>query len=276
MVWTLWLVGAAFACDGDRTLGTLLAHLDQADVAFGRDEVGFRSATDATLAGVVCLEEAATPSLAARAHRTLGLRHYVDGDLDAARRAFAAARRLDPEFTFPAAWAPDGHPLRAAYGEIDQAAGTVVKLESRPGGRWLADGRLDGVRVAEWPAWLQGVGDDGRVLAAEYSLEARTAAPGATLAEAPASPPLPAAAAASRAEGAVPRTLTVASIATAVLAGAVYGGAYAVASDYRDQFHTDPELEALRGTANTLVVVSGVAGAGAVVLGVGAVVSLGF
>lgn len=68
-------------------------------------------------------------------------------------------------------------------------------------------------------------------------------------------------------------TLLWSAVGTAVAAGAVYGGAYTVSEDYRNNPHTNGEYESLRGTANGLVITSAALGAVAAGLGVGAVVS---
>ncbi len=286
MLLALLGVSMATACEGERTLAALLVTMDEAEAQFGVDAERFRQATDGTVAGAECLAEVVTPSIAARLHRIVGLRAYVDQDNEAAARAFAASRRLEPAYVLPLAMAPEGHPLRGAYQQIDVGSTATTRLPTSPEARWLADGRLDGVRVAEWPTLLQRVDAAGRVLDGDYArggpLHATlpvTTAPVAAATVAAAPPLAPASATAASTDKKRPaRALGVAGVATGVAAAAAYGVALAVATEYRDHDvpHTADELNAMRGTANTLVVVSGVAGAGAVALGVGAVVSLAF
>ncbi len=79
------------------------------------DKQGVIAAMDLALADLGCLDQSLEPALAARLHRAIGMRLYLEHDLEGSERAFAAARASEPGYTLPEEIAPAGHPLHQAY-----------------------------------------------------------------------------------------------------------------------------------------------------------------
>jgi hypothetical protein len=79
------------------------------------DAGAFRAAAASMRTVVPCLVEPLTPQEAAAIHRVQGLAAWLDGDTEAARRDFAAARAADPTWQFPTTMIPVGNPVRALY-----------------------------------------------------------------------------------------------------------------------------------------------------------------
>lgn len=72
---------------------------------------------------VPCLDAVVSPALSARLHRDAGLWLFATGDPQKAERAFASAKRAQPDAGLPADLLPDAHPARALFdaAEVDPA-----------------------------------------------------------------------------------------------------------------------------------------------------------
>ncbi len=227
------------------------------------DQAAFRATTLKLVSHSPCLSEGAPRSLVAATHRLVGLALYQERDTPGAEAAFAAARLVEPAWSFPAALLPPGHPILLAYQA--RSPTTVVYSEApRPReGTVSFDSRVGTARPSAVPTWFQRTDESGRVVASTY------------LFPTDALPPYDAArelVAQDAEAGHGSRTLAIAGGATALLAGAVYAAAGVFADDYRNSPQTDAELNSLRATTNTLVFGAAGLGAAAAGLGVGAVI----
>jgi hypothetical protein len=266
-------VTAHGACPLTRaTTADLVAALDEVELAYTDVEPeAFRVAADKAREVVPCLSDAVGRHVAAELHRTEGLAAFVDRNPERASLAFAAARSLEPSFVFPTSLVPEGHPVARAY---DEAQWTTEAIDLVPPkrGHLAFDGRERTSRPADQPTVVQVFHDDGRVSDTAYLW------PG---------DPMPAYAAAetgvslatedtatkqrSRARG-----WWIGAGASALAAGVFYGANMAVHDKYEDPNTPVDQLDDLRAANNALAVASGVSLAGAVGLGVTAVVTTRF
>lgn len=234
----------------------------------------FVDATDAIQAAIPCLSEPLSRHQAAEVHRALGVRAVGDRDPAAAAR-FAAARSIEPAYTFPSALIPQGHPVRLQYSAMDLATGDVDVVEAPASGVLRFDGRQGRHRPADWPTLVQLLADDGHVRWTAYVMPEQPLPPYAVAAEvtpdvaqvqpvAPVDPllelPEP------RANARAP--LLVASASGLVVSGVLYGLAGVAQARYRDPATPDTELQDIRQRTNSLVIASGFLGGAS--LGVGA------
>ncbi len=240
---------ASAACPVAIDEGLLVQRIDGAlDALVVLDIEAFRTRTDAVQGIVPCVDQALAPAQIADLHRLIGLRAFGER-ADFAPGAFAAARRLEPDYHFPKALIPPGNPVLDVY--------TSVSLDDRPTDRVRAptEGYLmfDGERTVErpltWPVVVQIYGDDGAVVDSAYLL------PGEAL---------PRYAGSSGFDPATLRIpLAIAAGASAVSAGVLYGLASASHGRYLDAEDPVPyaDLAPLRSRTNNLVVASGISAA---------------
>jgi hypothetical protein len=119
-----------------------------------------------------CLNERAQPELAARIHRIKGLHRFVNGDDDAARRAFAAARALDPNFRYPSNIQPTdpAEPFNLIWFGMPAdpvPRGTLPTIDPKAGALWFDGGKtMD--RPVDRPTVAQHIGPEGEVQRTEY------------------------------------------------------------------------------------------------------------
>lgn len=155
----LLLLGRALANDcpaaAAATSGDLAATLETAEASYATLDVeAFVAATDRAVGQVDCVVDPIPRSLAAAFHRSQGLRAFADRDSVAARRWFAAARTIEPGYSFPESLVPPGNPALDEYLAVDLVGGTTGPL--KPGaGRLTIDGRDAEERPLSWPAILQ-------------------------------------------------------------------------------------------------------------------------
>lgn len=145
------------------TSADLAATLEAAEASYATLDVdGFVGASERALGQVDCVTDPIPRSLAAAFHRIQGLRAFADRDTVGARRWFAAARTIEPGYSFPEAIVPVGNPVLVDYIAIDLAGGTTGPL--KPGaGRLTIDGRDAEERPLSWPAILQIYDAEGAV-----------------------------------------------------------------------------------------------------------------
>lgn len=171
--WTPWLLAAAplslgrpshAACTYTSTLVELRAALDEAELAFRRVEVeGFRVAMDRSAPLLECLVEVLPEEDAARYHRLQGLRADMVRDESRGEQAFAAARRLDPDYRLPENVVPPEHPLRRSYAAMPLDALVYSPLPTPRRGSVLVDGQVSLERPANIPTVVQWEREQGHV-----------------------------------------------------------------------------------------------------------------
>lgn len=275
--------GARRACIGLAALALLLlaappvhascpSTATAVSMSLGAAEAAFAAMDDGALAAAVaqaeadagCLGERPAPSVIARLHRAEGLRAFVAGDMEGAQRAFAAARALEPDYSFPPDLIPAGHPLLAAYTALPPAPADTTTLAAPAAGHLELDGQTGVHRPEDRPVLVQLLDRQDVVQASTYLK------PGEALFDyALASPP---AARAPSPRGPT-RPLAVASGVALLGAGVLYGLAYDAHSDYDALPDRAPGLEAARNRTNGLFAGSVAAGTVALGTGLGAVVT---
>lgn len=180
----LMLTSFAYAaCDGDVSNADLKNHLTAAQSAYEQlDLARFRSNRDAAMNGVPCMIEPLTPTIAADLHRLEGLIAFSDRDTSLAESSFAAARDLEPEYSFPATMVPAGNPILIHYGAVNLAKVPMLPVVPPAEGMvWLngepATGRREGL-----PLFFQRTDPEGTVTTSQLL------PPGATLPTYPKAP----------------------------------------------------------------------------------------
>ena len=258
----LFVVAAHAACPA--TGAGIAVELDAAETAWrAMDTTAFRTVTDEVVAAAACLADSVPPATAARLHRTVGLRAFLDKDFVRAGQAFSAARAIDPAYRLPESLVPAGHPIRKAYDAADPEQGSVAVMPVPASGHLEFDGRETLERPELWPTLAAYVAEDGDPRASGYLWPADAMLSYST----------------SKAENRVaagPKkgpNLPLAITAAASLVAS--GTCYAIAKGSYDAYYDDASRpEDLRVQTNTLFVVSVSAavvglgtGAGAVIAG---------
>ncbi len=130
---------------------------DRADGEFGRT-------TDGILEELRCLDEPVSTPFSARMHRVLGLRARADQAEELSLAAFAAARLLDPEYTFPSDVLGERDPERVAYdGAPASMVVTVTVPQPKDGVVWF-DGKQTRERPANAPTYYQRFDIEDRIV----------------------------------------------------------------------------------------------------------------
>lgn len=249
----------------------LVASLNAAEAAFAAmDDAGLSRGVREAERTAGCLIERPDAAIVARMHRAEGLGAFVAGHEAGAARAFAAARALDPTFSFPPTVVPPGHPILVAYGALPTRSADTTALAAPATGRLELDTRVARSRPNDRPVLAQLVGPGETVRLSMYALPGaalfaydeaarsieRTSRPGE---------PRPAA---------VP--LAIAAGVSAASAAVLYGFAADAHDDYYALRQHDPSRGEVRQRTNALFASSVVAGALALGTGAGAVLTLGF
>ncbi len=168
MSWLLLLVTHAHACDRGYSLKALLSSVERAETAHASVDIdALHTAADEVRERLPCVGEPLAPSDAARVHRVEGIARFAGGDREGAAMAFAASRKLEPDWMFPVEQVPEGHPLRVVYSELSLAGAAYAGLPTPPVGTVWVDGAIRRGRPRDWPAILQVV-DEGGVLLGAY------------------------------------------------------------------------------------------------------------
>lgn len=234
---------------------SVVESLETATAAFAEFEVeAFDRAADAATAAVECLDEPISRPSAAEYHRIRGLQLFLSRNSPEAQKSFAAARSIEPEYSFPTDLVPEGNPIRGDYEAIDPDVGPFAPASDPKNGSLRLNGSRSLNRAVPLPVIFQRLDGRGAVVETVLVLGGD---------------PLPAYD--SKGGGDTPRPrakgpskpLLVGALAGIAVAGGLYGGALATKSSFTNT--SDPTvLDGKRATANTLVIGSGVVGALAV------------
>lgn len=254
------------ACPAD--VASLESALDGAQAAFSlMDRAAFATAVEEVVRDVDCLSAPVTPALAARVHRVVGLHEFVSGRDTAARDAFAGARAIDPNYTFPEAVVPVDHPVRRLYNDASFVVDDRTPLPRPADGRLELDGIGSEQRPTARASLVLHIGADGSVRASRYLW--------------PGDPLFPYTVASDVAVSSVEeRTrkgpnvpLAIGAGASALAAGASWLVARNTETRFWDPATGEDELEPLQGRANALSIASVGLGVVAVGAGAGAVIA---
>jgi hypothetical protein len=260
-------------CEEPTPVAELVALVQQAEASVGRDAAVFGDAAEGIERVLPCVQELVGSGLAARIHRVQGLRAFVEGAGQRSVVAFAASRRLEPGYRFPESVFPGAHPVPGLWERAAQMEWAFEPVTVPEGSLLFFDGVVGNERPTSAPTILQQQDAEGLFATTAYLW------PGDDL------PDLAPATVARRVWGpdehhiVVPgqRRAHIPLVVSAGLCALAAGGSYALAhntaTDYRNNPHSNAELEQLRGRANTLVYVSGGLGGFALLTGVGAAIA---
>ncbi|MED5372025.1 MAG: hypothetical protein VX899_13485 [Myxococcota bacterium] len=162
----LFLLSSPAAAQHCTALSSELARsLEDAEAAFeARDKAQVLASRDQAVLTVNCMVEPITRSSAARLHRVMGLAAFLEKDQEAAQRSFAAARRLEPAYTFPTSMVPEGHPVREDYRALAVETLSAHTLVPPLSGHLTLDGHEGLDRPDGIPTVYQRFNDAGAVV----------------------------------------------------------------------------------------------------------------
>lgn len=262
MLWFLSSVASA-ACPSS-SVDVLLA-VEHAEASFiALDLEAFRRTTDSLDVELSCLTDSLPREVIARVHRMEGLRAFVDGNQDKAVAAFASARAIQPNYRFPEAMVPRGHPVSQRYDEQDPSDGGARPLPPPADGSIQVDGRPASALPTTRPSVVQWHRADGSIPDSRYLW------PGGEMFDYPTASrtPLQTAPPVLDRPARSSRPLAIASGVALVGAAGLYAVAATSRSQYFDDAATADDLDALRARTNNTFY--GSVGLGAVGLGLGA------
>lgn len=148
-IW-LWLMVGAWAedpgadviCPEDTREAVLDAALAVEQAWLHLDGPAFDVARNRMGRFLMCVDVPLTAEDALTMHRARGLIAFVDGDHDAARRAFAAVHALQPDWKPPEHLVPREHPLWRVFESAvdDDESAKMVPFRALPSHGWSVDG----------------------------------------------------------------------------------------------------------------------------------------
>jgi hypothetical protein len=145
-----------------RALGTAEAYFSSLNAEM------FRVSVDESEALVPCMNEALSMHLAGEFHRFQGIRAFVDRDPGLSTRSFAAARSIEPDYTFPEFLIPKGNPILQEYTAVDPSMGETEDMPAPKHGYFQFDGQMGNVRPKSWPTLVQHFDKKGAVMRTVY------------------------------------------------------------------------------------------------------------
>lgn len=243
----LLLVPDVLACDLQYTRVQLADAMALAEASYAAADVdAFQKSATVVIDAVPCASELLRPPDASRFHRLMGLVAFVARDTESAQRSFAAARAIEPNYTWDPNLVPPGHPLLFAYGAVSASNPELSPFSPPAGVTVHVDGSPAVTRPAAWAAIVQLTDTRDQLTLTRYLRPSDTMPFPAE--------PLPVKTVAKRPGLRTP--LLVGAGVAALAAGALYGASAAVQADYMAS--TDHrEMEELKGTNQALVYTSG-------------------
>ena len=273
------------ACPGLTLGSTLRGAAEQAELAFGATKVPeFQAAISEIESLVPCLMEPVDPDTAALVHRMMGLGAFIERDQDQSRQAFAAARALAPDYAWPEALIPWGHPLLGMYQSLSTEKAKFETVAAPAAGWVYMDGRPSEPRPREWPTIIQVSDADGAIQLSVYLWPSDPLPDYGSVSDviAPIAPepvttqestlPITVAATSTTVRTGPRSWLLVTAGGAAVASGVLYGLASRSNEQYWDPSTSYDDLDAARGRTNGLVLAS--AGAAGLALGSGVIAFL--
>ena len=240
----VWLASLAWGCEPVR-VDELQANLDEAQSAFADADLDrFATAVGTVEAAMPCLVELAPPAVIAQVHRMEGMSSFFSGDRELAPQAFAAARRVEPNYRFPVDLVPIGNPLLDAYHTADPYGMPDQPVPPPSEGSVRFDGNAELMRPGGVPTLFQRVDRDGAVAATQY-LWPNDPTPFYEEAKV-------------RPQRSLKLPMAVGAASSAALTGILFGANAAVHAKYTDVDTPSDQLDGLRASNNRLVVASGV------------------
>lgn len=131
------------------------AWLAEAEEAFADLDIErFLARSDRVRAALPCVDRVLPSRVAARLHRSEGLRRFGERRVDSVR-SFAAARALEPDYVFDPHLVPPGNPILDDYAAMDLSAADPERLPLPERGALYVDGVRTRHRARAWPAVVQ-------------------------------------------------------------------------------------------------------------------------
>lgn len=268
------LAGAAraqpAACPAPTSTAQVLAALELAEAAYAAaDPDALEQARAQAVRVLPCVQETVSRSLIARFHRTMGLAAFVAADTQAAERAFAAARHIEPGYIFPAEVVPPGNPALDHYLALSVEHPAMLPLDPPPAeGRLLLEGRPATSRAAAWPVVAQVLDGAGQVQHTAWAWPDQQLPPYPP-APSPSSPADPLADADPPRPFARKLPWLLGTVGAAATTGALLAVSRSTAATWQDPATVgEDQLRSLRATANSTLYASAGAAAATVALGV--------
>ena len=271
----VWLLSVAWAgeCIIPAYSTDLLDAVDDAEDTFrSLDIAAFLEATGRLEALLPCLADPVPRQVAAQVHRYLGIRAYGERNLQDAEVRLMAGRALEPEYTFPDALMPQGHPVREFYAALEVDESLYAFAPPPASGYLQFDGQTSNQRPTDWATVVQRFDGTGKIVETVYLLPGQPLPTypvqvGAYPAVFPLPEPEPD-------PGGPPTSLLVATGVTALSTGILYGLAGHAHGQFQDPDTPDARLDGLAGRANALSVASAITGTATLGFGVGIVLRL--
>jgi len=166
MFWLLTTLALAECADDsvaevmNRVVSLERAYLELREDAFDREH-------EALIAAVECLDQGLTLEQVVAVHEAKALAAFVDGELAASRKSWAAVKQLSPSYAPDESLLPLGHPFRAQFDEAVVDDERRV-LERSPEGGWQVDSRPSDEVPQNRAFLLQGFNLDGNVVHSGY------------------------------------------------------------------------------------------------------------
>ncbi|HND34784.1 MAG TPA: hypothetical protein PLA94_32495, partial [Myxococcota bacterium] len=143
-----------YGCETGVPFSAIDALLRSQEVSFESLELDSFQVSFSQMQGQLsCVNERISTADAARIHRMTGIALFTEKKNDQAARAFAAARLLDPAWSFPES-IPEGIALRKVWESSLAEHKTEVVSIGLPGS-WVVDGVVSTRRPSDWPSLLQ-------------------------------------------------------------------------------------------------------------------------
>lgn len=141
-MWLTWIAVALAGAPCPSTPAALVAVAEEVERAWTEaDGPAFEAASARLDVEVGCVDAVVGADEAAVVHRARALAAFVQGDVEASRRAFVAVRLLAPGWRPPDAVVPEGHPLRKVFdAAAPPEAPRTVELRTLPEHGWVVDG----------------------------------------------------------------------------------------------------------------------------------------
>ena len=163
----LSVCAAQAACPA--SAASLQSTLDSAQLSFSTmDGAAFKASTAEAESQAACLSDSVPAGVAARLHRALGLRAFVDSDEAGSRAAFAAARAIEADYEFPEALVPASHPVRQLYTQAAGAYASTSVVSTPKSGELQFDGTPGNRRPTERATLALLVESKGAVINSAY------------------------------------------------------------------------------------------------------------
>lgn len=136
-----WSQERVVSCPPDAAQVVIASADELTSAWYNLDEATFGAARSRMADQLPCVQDALDVPQAVALHRAKAILAFVDGDMDSAKRSFAALRTLEPSWTPPADRIPPDHPLWKLWANaLDGDSPKTVEITVLPEHGWAVDG----------------------------------------------------------------------------------------------------------------------------------------